>query len=674
MTGIRESFVFALEDTFGDGKATNKPWIAPPPGSFFNSGHNRQATKIYTVGSKFFDTVAYGQLNGTFNWTFVFDYYYLEPLQLVFERTGVTPADDGIHFTHTFEKYNNTRVPSFTVRRKILNEMAGGPQYSDEITELRGCVVRNISFSKASGTSQLQVTMTGFYTDERMYKGDLDATDYKEYSGKLSEYMCMFVGSISDDHYVANTESLEFSIENNSDAIYNTCSPFAKLYYEGRTNCTFGTTCYSNNPSNYKQRVYSGGFDDKQLRPLAKGLKPIPLITLAAYDKSIRDDDYWDIVNYETALTQSDESMTVTLTDVVIKSLTWPKGNDQKLQDTISSAECRNIRLDIVNTLNDTKVDDMRYNASNTVPSLGYGIVLLDPEGNQPNPYALISVSSDGNVQVIPDALPTNVATTTGGTFVGWFTTAAGPSTESAAGVQYSAGDQITQNLTFYARWTHQLVFNANGGKYTDYPVYEQYNTFTTVGDYVGYYVDYDNAKTLVTNDNKSSLDITAGTTVAYTKVESTSKTLTTDSVTSALTQESIATLASIAKDNYTLDGWYPNADGSGVKFNASDLIRTNMVLYAKWVPNTYQLTLNKGTGGTENGSAIATYDSAILSELKNATKTGSTLSGYYTSASDGTKVINADGTLVANVTDYTGANGIWIRASNTTLYAVWNT
>lgn len=42
------------------------------------------------------------------------------------------------------------------------------------------------------------------------------------------------------------------------------------------------------------------------------------------------------------------------------------------------------------------------------------------------------------------------------------------------------------------------------------------YDSFTTTDAYVGYYVVYNDAYTLVTNDNKDSVGITAGTTIAY--------------------------------------------------------------------------------------------------------------------------------------------------------------
>ena len=42
------------------------------------------------------------------------------------------------------------------------------------------------------------------------------------------------------------------------------------------------------------------------------------------------------------------------------------------------------------------------------------------------------------------------------------------------------------------------------------------YDSFSGTSDYVDYYVVYNNAYTLVTNDNKDSVGITAGTTIAY--------------------------------------------------------------------------------------------------------------------------------------------------------------
>jgi hypothetical protein len=91
-------------------------------------------------------------------------------------------------------------------------------------------------------------------------------------------------------------------------------------------------------------------------------------------------------------------------------------------------------------------------------------------------------------------------------------------------------------------------------------------------------------------------------------------------------------------------------------------------------VANTYALTLDKGMDGTANGSATATYDSNTLTSVTDATKTtGSwTLNGYFTETTGGVKVINDNGTLVANVDGYTDASGNWTRDDGATLYAQW--
>ena len=347
MTGIRQSFVFSPE-TAGFGKGTNETgeiWIAPPPGSFFASTTSVSTTRVNTAGNKRFDTVAYGARQGSWEWTFYLDYDYLEPFLFAFESYTF---EDGVH---SFTNLNSTRPKSFVVRRKIINDaLAGGPTGSDELTELYGCVVRSVRFSKSAGRSETQVSLSGFYTDERMVKGTLDATDYQEYTGNLAEFMCMFIGdTVSEENYVANTESLSLSVENNASPIYNTCTPIATQFYVGLLNYAFSTSCYSNDPSKYKQRVYSGGYDNTKVAPMLKGLKPIPTITLATYDGSMRLDSGGQVStqSMQNAYNSSANSYTFTITDCVVKSMAWQKGDGSQLQDSLSSAECRDISFKV---------------------------------------------------------------------------------------------------------------------------------------------------------------------------------------------------------------------------------------------------------------------------------------------------------------------------------------
>lgn len=348
MSSIRMSCIWAFEDEFGKGRGSGEEWRAPPPGSYISSSHSRNVNKITAEGTKIFETYSFGTVSGSFEWSFVLDYDYLDPLLLVYEDYSYSGG------VHSFSKKNNMRVPSFCIRRKILNRMAGGPDGSDEIVELKGCVAKSISFSMSAGSSQVSVTISGVYTDEKMYCGDLATTDYQEYEGDLVEFACLFVGEAECGNYVANTDSLSLSFDNSVSIVYSTCTPFGAEYSEGQTSYTFGTSCYSNNPANYKRRVYSGGYRNTDLHPQSKNLAPIPLLTVASYSLAMKD-GYGDTV--EEAIEASDKTAIFSIYDCVIKSLTWQKGDGSKLQDQISSTDCRYINLKVKNGQGDLRND-----------------------------------------------------------------------------------------------------------------------------------------------------------------------------------------------------------------------------------------------------------------------------------------------------------------------------
>ena len=153
-----------------------------------------------------------------------------------------------------------------------------------------------------------------------------------------------------------------------------------------------------------------------------------------------------------------------------------------------------------------------------------------------------------------------------------------------------------------------------------------------------------------------------------------------------ALTEKTAPT-----KTGYDVSGYYTNdatpvliADANG-NLQASTAYtdasnKWNMMsgatLYAHWTAHTYTITLDKGTGGTAGGTATVDYDATTLKTISHATKTGYTLTGYYTSSSGGYKVLNADGTFVstnANISAYIGTGDKWVKAVNCTLYAQWS-
>ncbi len=153
------------------------------------------------------------------------------------------------------------------------------------------------------------------------------------------------------------------------------------------------------------------------------------------------------------------------------------------------------------------------------------------------------------------------------------------------------------------------------------------------------------------------------------------------------------------SRTGYTCGGWYTatsggtkvaNADGSFLASvsgytdaNKKWVRAAATTLYAHWTANNYTITANANSGinaaktgwtlasDSKTSTMIFTYGQAA-SAMPIASRTGYTLAGWYTAASGGTKVANADGTFLASVSGYTDANKNWIKTSDTTLYAHW--
>ena len=132
-----------------------------------------------------------------------------------------------------------------------------------------------------------------------------------------------------------------------------------------------------------------------------------------------------------------------------------------------------------------------------------------------------------------------------------------------------------------------------------------------------------------------------------------------------------------LAKTGYTFSRWNTEADGSGNNYAAGATfnITENTILYAKWtaIQTTITLSANGGSGNTTK--VAATYDSSTLnpSSITNPTKTGYTFGGWYSGeGGTGSLVINSSGKLQANVSGFTGTNGVWKATTDKTLYAKW--
>ena len=123
----------------------------------------------------------------------------------------------------------------------------------------------------------------------------------------------------------------------------------------------------------------------------------------------------------------------------------------------------------------------------------------------------------------------------------------------------------------------------------------------------------------------------------------------------------SLTTKGTLARTGYTFAGWNTLATGLGTNYleNASYKPAASIILYAKWTPGNYTLTLdrNGSTGTAINGIAIVAGTAKSLSGFS-YTRDGYTLLGWN-SLADGTGTSYAIG---SSVTFF----------ANTTLYANW--
>lgn len=400
MTAIRKSIVFAPETEFASGISNKTKTISGtettvycqfPPGTFISHTGARQAQSVYTTGSKRRAGTVYGNFSGTWNISFPLDYDYLEPLEMIYESIGSTDASDAFTpFTtlgstsgtnypagstlRYFMKVNTDRVKSFVIREKILNKMAGGPNNSDELTVLKGCVAKSINVTRSASGSQTNIEISGVYADQITTLGTLTSTDYdlSTTMDSLAQYSCMFVDGIADANYIGDVDSHSFSIDNNANLVYNTCTPVAKQYYEGQTNYSWNAQTYSNDPAGkFKLRPNTGGTSNgldtsHQSQPWGKGLAPMSYATWATYSASKRDSTPTGVTpssSYVQAIQKSDYSFIACAKNSTVKSMTWQKGDGSKMMDSLSSVECDEIRLRIVNKQTDLWVES-HLNAS----------------------------------------------------------------------------------------------------------------------------------------------------------------------------------------------------------------------------------------------------------------------------------------------------------------------
>ena len=188
----------------------------------------------------------------------------------------------------------------------------------------------------------------------------------------------------------------------------------------------------------------------------------------------------------------------------------------------------------------------------------------------------------------------------TGYTFDGWY---------KDDGTKIEAGDEVTGNITLYAKWTadtYTIAYNLNGGNNIDNPTSYNVETETitlssttrTGYTFGGWYDNATFAGEKITQIAKGSTgDITlhakwtADTyTIAYNLNGGENNV---DNPTSYNVETETITLSSTTKTGYTFDGWYDNANLTGEKITQIAKGSTgNITLYAKWTANKSGITI----------------------------------------------------------------------------------
>ena len=90
----------------------------------------------------------------------------------------------------------------------------------------------------------------------------------------------------------------------------------------------------------------------------------------------------------------------------------------------------------------------------------------------------------------------------------------------------------------------------------------------------------------------------------------------------------------------------------------------------ANYTAKSYSLTL-KGNGG-DDGAVTTTYNSSSTTSFSRATRSSYSCDGYYTQKTDGTLVLNADGTIPNSTVSNYLSSGKWVGDTVTMLWAHW--
>ncbi|MBQ6477512.1 MAG: InlB B-repeat-containing protein, partial [Bacilli bacterium] len=251
----------------------------------------------------------------------------------------------------------------------------------------------------------------------------------------------------------------------------------------------------------------------------------------------------------------------------------------------------------------------------------------------------------------------------TGSTFTGWWTASSGGSKVLTTGGDiagtvsgYADGTNwtTTQNRTLYAQYTlsDPATPTISGGAtkvYGSSATTLTCSTTTTYGSGISKYYSFGYA----TSDGGTPSNWTTASTTAT---------------------------ISVAADAYVGQRWYScrvyATDGTATSNTSTSATTADTEMTINNATLTFNATSNGGTGGgtvyTKTGATgvYTTIRGTTAGSIPSVSKTGWTMSGWYSGASSGSKVLNADGSFTGSaVTNYTTASA-WATTANQTLYA----
>lgn len=255
--------------------------------------------------------------------------------------------------------------------------------------------------------------------------------------------------------------------------------------------------------------------------------------------------------------------------------------------------------------------------------------VIFDSQGGSIVPY----ISVDCFTTITEPATPT----CTGNTFAGWY--------KEATGVHAwnSATDKVSDNSTLYAKWTintYMVSFNSQGGttvtaKKTNYnttitaPVASTKTRYT----FAGWYKETD-----CTHVWDFATDKVTGNITLYTKWTINTCTITFNSqggsIVPSITTNYNSTInipPDPTRSGYTFAGWYKESTYANAWMFATDKVKSNITLYAKWTTNRYTVIFNS-LGGSLVASKVAQYNETITAPAV-PTRTGYSFAGWFKEA-----------------------------------------